>query len=322
MIVFAFLGLVFLVLGIGFALATLVPGSFGLPLDGEALLTFGILALTFVPIGLVFSAVGLVAAAGARRERRLARIGLPGHALVHSATDTGVTVNGNPRVRLDLEVQVPGRSPYRLTRSVTVPRLAVGAVTPGGSLPVRVDPEQPESLSVDWSRAGAPLVASQTGMTGSAAPGIMPARGLTGGTREVPEGILDPQLRERVNAVLAGLQPGAAGRVDIPDGGGTVTVEPPVTLDLRGVSAEPIDPSVPAGRATVQGFVDTGVDAPGGRLYTFDLEIRLPERPAYTVKHAAVLDSGAAARLFRGASFPVRVDPADQRQLTVDWDGI
>src|SRR5215210_1263208 len=178
MLVFALLGLVFLVLGLGFALATLVPGTFGLPSDGEAPLTFGILALTFVPIGLVFSAVGIVAAAGMRRERRLARIGLPGHALVHSATDTGVTVNGNPRVRLELEVEVPGRSPYRVSRSVTVPRLAVGAVTAGGSLPVRVDPQDPESLAVDWTRAGAPVVASQSGMTGAAAPGILPARGL------------------------------------------------------------------------------------------------------------------------------------------------
>ncbi len=317
MILFTLLGLIFLVLGLGMAVATFLPGAFGLPTEEGALLGLGITALTFVPVGLVFSAIGLVSAANARREARLGRLGLPGRATIEAVSDTGVTVNDNPMVKLELQVSISGRSPYRVSRRATVPRLAAGLVTPGASVPVRVDPEDPDELRIEWnglSPAGGPVVPADRPPAETTPAGA-------DGSGLVPEGILDPQVRDRVNAVLAGLQPAEAGSGQTLEPGRTVGIEPPLTIDLRGLGQGPATAEARDGRATVQAYSDTGVEADEGRLYTLDLEVRLAGRAPYTVKHAAVLDRDAASRLFRGASFPVRVDPGDEKRLAVEWRG-
>lgn len=326
MIIFTLLGLVFLVLGLGMAVATLLPGVFGLSTAEGELLGLGITALTFIPVGLVFSAIGLVSAANARRDARLGRVGLRGRATIEAVSNTNVTVNDNPMVKLELAVQVSGRSPYRLSKRATVPRLAAGLLAPGATVPVRVDPEDPDEMRIEWNDlvpAGGP-VAQEPGSWADASGATAPdAAGPAVGARSpglVPEGLLDPALRQRVNAVLADLQstqglaiPASGSRPPFP-------TQPSLTVDLRGLRQGPASAQEALeGRTTVQAYTDTGVDADGGRLYTFDLEIRLADRAAYSVKHAAVLDRDAAARLFRGASFPVRVDVADEQRLVIDW---
>jgi hypothetical protein len=60
-------------------------------------------------------------------------------------------VNERPMVRLQLNVNVPGRAPYVVQHSEVIPLIALGMITPGSSLPVVVDTVNPQKLVVDWS---------------------------------------------------------------------------------------------------------------------------------------------------------------------------
>jgi hypothetical protein len=84
--------------------------------------------------------------------RRLRAEGLPGIATVLGVGQTGLTMRGHPLLALELEVQVEGRPPYRVRRREYVPRDRVDALAAGEALPVRVDPEDPSRLVVEWAR--------------------------------------------------------------------------------------------------------------------------------------------------------------------------
>jgi hypothetical protein len=82
---------------------------------------------------------------------------IPGTALIrHSARDQRRSDDDpDPRrmswakYELDLEVSVEGRDPYPVTDTFKVPNRYFD-ITPGVSLPVRVEADKPEQLLVDW----------------------------------------------------------------------------------------------------------------------------------------------------------------------------
>jgi hypothetical protein len=82
---------------------------------------------------------------------------IPGTALIrHSARDQRRSDDDpDPRrmswakYELDLEVSVEGRDPYPVTDTFKVPNRYFD-ITPGVSLPVRVEAETPEQILVDW----------------------------------------------------------------------------------------------------------------------------------------------------------------------------
>src|SRR3954466_9485107 len=76
-------------------------------------------------------------------SRRLRAPGRQGTATVTAIRDTGLTVNENPQVELDLQVQVDGAAPYAVTHRQVVSRVAIPAFQPGATVPVRVDPADP-----------------------------------------------------------------------------------------------------------------------------------------------------------------------------------
>ena len=53
-------------------------------------------------------------------------------------------------VPVELDVDVPGRGTRRVTVNVAVPDGRWGSLAAGTSLPVRVDPDDPTAVSVDW----------------------------------------------------------------------------------------------------------------------------------------------------------------------------
>lgn len=79
---------------------------------------------------------------------RLMVTGRQGTATVTALRDTGVTINDNPQVELDLDVSVEGMPVYPVTHRQVISRLAVAGFQPGATLPVRVDPQQPRSLII------------------------------------------------------------------------------------------------------------------------------------------------------------------------------
>jgi hypothetical protein len=79
--------------------------------------------------------------------------GVPGTATVVAVHDTGVVVSGAPIVTIDLEVTVEGRPPYRPSHPTPFPPTGATSPVPGATLPVRVDPNDPNRILVEWDRA-------------------------------------------------------------------------------------------------------------------------------------------------------------------------
>lgn len=116
------------------------------------------LAATFIPLGATFIVLGVwMRTSGASRKRILAS-GRAGTARIISATQPGnVEVNNQPLIKLQLEVHVDGIPPYTATTRTTISPLLMSQVrlAPGTELPVKVDPNKPSTVIIDWSGASA-----------------------------------------------------------------------------------------------------------------------------------------------------------------------
>ena len=74
-----------------------------------------------------------------------------GQAQVVAARDTGMRVNLDPTLEIDLLVTLPGRPPYPVTVRSVVSVAHVGRVTPGGQIQCRVNPATPELVHLDFT---------------------------------------------------------------------------------------------------------------------------------------------------------------------------
>jgi hypothetical protein len=87
-------------------------------------------------------------AADHQKTAALMSNGIVGQARIDQVTDTGTTVNDNPQVRFNLTVNIPGRDPYPTMLTQVVSRIAIGSFQPGATVPVRVSPDDPQSLII------------------------------------------------------------------------------------------------------------------------------------------------------------------------------
>ncbi len=106
-------------------------------------------ALILGAIGVIFLIIGYRAA----MKDRLHLIGIAGQARILGLTQTGMWMNNNPYVRLDLEITVPGHPPYEVRHGEIVPQILLGRLTDGSTLPVKVDPNHPSHFVVEWESA-------------------------------------------------------------------------------------------------------------------------------------------------------------------------
>ena len=102
-------------------------------------------------------AVSLVACAvidnlsGVSDAKELQQIGLPARATILQIWDTGMTVNNDPVIGLRVEVTPDGRSPYIATiKKALISRLDVPQFQPERVIPVRVDPNDPQHVAIDF----------------------------------------------------------------------------------------------------------------------------------------------------------------------------
>jgi len=121
-----------------------MPNDAGLSVTLIVVLSL-LVTLPFLVLTLVF--VGRLVRNSARNRALLAK-GEPAQAFILSASDTGVTVNDSPQVRLRLEVRPAGRPPYEAETTLLVGRLRVGMLAPGTPVPVKFDPEDPSRVAV------------------------------------------------------------------------------------------------------------------------------------------------------------------------------
>ncbi|HEX6390033.1 MAG TPA: hypothetical protein VFZ89_11310 [Solirubrobacteraceae bacterium] len=84
----------------------------------------------------------------AQKAQYLAVSGRPGTARIDAVRDTGITINDNPTVEFDLAVSIDGAEPYAVTMRQNISRIAIGSFQPGATVPVKVDPADPQSLVI------------------------------------------------------------------------------------------------------------------------------------------------------------------------------
>jgi len=87
-------------------------------------------------------------AAQQQKTTALMANGIVGKALIDEISDTGTTVNDNPQVLFNLTVTIPGGDPYAATLTQIVSRIAIGSFQPGATVPVRVSPDDPQTLMI------------------------------------------------------------------------------------------------------------------------------------------------------------------------------
>jgi hypothetical protein len=84
-----------------------------------------------------------------RQRQWLLRNGEPAEAEILSISDTGVTVNDNPRVALRLFVRPKSRTGFEATTKLLVSRLSLAAFQPGAKIQVRFDPNDLQRVAVE-----------------------------------------------------------------------------------------------------------------------------------------------------------------------------
>ncbi|MBL8685461.1 MAG: hypothetical protein JNK05_40170 [Myxococcales bacterium] len=109
---------------------------------------------------------------GAAQKQALLQTGVPAQVTVMAMQDTGTRINDNPMIQLTLNVEIPGRPVYQVVVQEIVPMLALGMLQPGRPLGARVDPNNPQSVAIDWSGQSAPPKVEQGGVARLLATGI------------------------------------------------------------------------------------------------------------------------------------------------------
>lgn len=89
------------------------------------------------------------------REAEFRRSALPARAKVTDFTDTGMTINQQPIMKLGLEIHADGMTPYNVEYKTMVPRAAVGQLTTGGFLAAWVDRKDKQKIRIDWGTPSA-----------------------------------------------------------------------------------------------------------------------------------------------------------------------
>lgn len=168
-------------------------------LRGGFLLTAAFLGLTGVGLFLW----GRRWARGYKDAQRLRTSGVPGEATIQGMRQTGVYLNEQPQIELNLQVQTQMHGPYQVTVREYVPLMLLGTLSSGRPLPVKVDPADPQKLVIEWEGA---MSGGMPGMgMGAGMPVIPPSRADT--TQ------YDPEARKAEKERL--LATGVAGRATV-----------------------------------------------------------------------------------------------------------
>lgn len=133
-----------LLAGIIAVLAT-VPGPEGIYTALGMLLLFG--GMFFLMYKLIFAPM--------LNHSRLQKTGLPGRARILGVKDTGVTINNNPQVKLEVEVLSNLGQRYTTSIRVLVSRINPFQYQPGMEIPVKIDPKNEKNVVIDTSGAAA-----------------------------------------------------------------------------------------------------------------------------------------------------------------------
>jgi hypothetical protein len=318
-----------------FLAAIFVVVAIAIPVVRVSMLVTGAI-LGFVGVGLIASATAI--RGRAQRTERIEMTGIPGQATITGLTQTGMFLNENPQVEMDLMVQVPGRSPYPAIRKEFVPLILLPRLATGAVLPVHVDPTDASAVVVDWDSLPAVGAAVPPGPSamwpgqtppigqpgGAATPGwetaFAPVAGAAaaaaaagaGGPQAPPgsPGQQDETLQQVQRALQsAGVQ--AAQPYAVPEQGAYTVEQLREYLRTYGVDAT----------ARVDMVQDTGQDVGDEHLVVMQTTITVPgQPPRQTQPTAALVPKDKVSKLVLGTVLPCKVAPNNLAAVTILWE--
>jgi hypothetical protein len=278
----------------------------GMPDGGGAMqLTGAILGV----VGIILVAVGLLWMRSAAKKDRISATGVAGTGQIMGLGQTGVTVNEQPQVELDLLVTIPGRSPYRAKVKEIVPLIMLNRLQ--GTLPVRVDPAEPETVVVQWDQPNVGLGGldgldlDEIARSGTV---LYAAGGGAGGS--------GPATDETLGQVAAAMAAAGGGAAPVFD-----------TAAQAGFSVEQLRAWLRAnglpGTARIDRLDDSGQTVGDERLFTMTTTVSVPGWPQFVSgPSAAMVPLAKVGRVAVGVSLPVRVAPDNRNMLMFEWDRI
>ncbi|MEP7159247.1 MAG: hypothetical protein ABI797_07450 [Chloroflexota bacterium] len=281
-----------ILLGVGAILAVMLGN---VPFAGGAMVMTGaVMAL----VGIVLIVIGIIVGRRAAAADALLAAGTPGTATITGLTQTGMYVNENPQIRMQLLVSLPGQTPYATQHTEIVPLMLLGRLSTGQPLSVRVDPMNLNRIAIDWSGTGFGMGAAMAAMP--AAP-TMP--GTTAGSSQ------DESLAQ----VQAALGAAAPATFSNPAQGNLSVEQLRNYLRQSGLEAQ----------ARVDTMEDTGKTVGDESVYTMEMTLMIPgSQEKKLPKSAAMVPTDKKHRLFQGMTVPVRYEATNPNLLMVEWDKI
>ena len=309
------MGIFFVVLGVAAAIAL-----GGIPYAGGGMLLMGGI---FVVVGGGLALIGFIVNRGASSTDEVLASGVAGTATITGVTQTGMYLNEQPRIKMNLMVQLPGQAPYAAEHSEFVPLILLSRVQPGATLPVKVNPAQPQKVVVDWQGLSTMAVPGMV-VTGPGMPGMGMPLGSPGmaamapGMAAPPPASMGPgsgmdESLAQVQAAMSTSGAAVPAAFASPDQGNYTIDQLRQWLRANGVEAQ----------AHVDFLEDTGKIVGDERLYTMEMTLMVPgSSPEKLQRSAAMVPVAAMARLRQGMTLPVKVAAENHQLLTVEWDKV
>jgi hypothetical protein len=218
---------------------------------------------------------------GYAEAQRIKSQGVGGQATIVGMRQTGVSVNEQPQIELQLQVQDQMYGSRHVTLKEYVPLMMLGALSSGRPLPVKVDPANPNKVVIEWESAMA---------------GGMPIAGAPMG--QVPDGQFAMGHMQQLPTSPPPLPKAEADR------------------EKKRILVEGIP-----GTARILASSATGqADHQGRPIHHMTLQIEIQGRPPIMGPALTGVPPERADQLEVGDSVPVKADPNDPSSIAIDWD--
>jgi hypothetical protein len=279
-------------------------------ISGGFTLTAGILGL----VGAILVVFGLIAGRRAAATEQLLATGIAGQATITGLTQTGMYLNEQPQISMDLMVNLPGQAPYPAKHHEFVPLMLLGRLSSGAPLAVRVDPANPQRLAVDWQASAFSAAQPAAVQQAATLPPVAAGSAMAGSAAAQPSvGAVDESL-DQVQAALAasGVQ-GVAAPFATSDQGSYTVEQLRAYLRANGVPTT----------ATIDTLQDTGRIQGDERVYVAEMTLNITgQAPKKLPKSAFMVPITQSFKLHQGMSVPVRYAAENPDLLMVEWDKI
>jgi hypothetical protein len=183
---------------------------------GIAVVVVVITLASLIPMFFIFGKFFKRQAANAK----LQQTGQPAQGQILAIQETGTRINDQPELAVTLNVNRPGQAPYQVQTTMVVSMLMIPRLQPGMTVPLKVDPMNPQVVAIDQASLGAVPM----GMVGGMGPmqgampnyGQPPMAGMAGMNPAMMPGGMNPQQAMMMAQQAAAQAPAGGGILTCP----------------------------------------------------------------------------------------------------------